>query len=117
MSEQAKIAYLQEKIKEARYSQALATIVGALGGIAAVFGLFSYFQSIGGWNMLSMGIGGVIILVIGIIGIWIYEERLKKLQSELKNIGVRTTKCPSCGKQIPQSDFAFCPFCGTALEK
>ena len=115
MSEQARIASLQEKIKEARYGQILAMFAGAIGGIAAVLGFFSYSQSIGEWTILFVGIGGAVILMSGVMGVWIYEGRMKKLMSELENISVRTTTCPKCGKQIPQANFAFCPFCGSPL--
>lgn len=40
-----------------------------------------------------------------------------KLARELLDTIVRIPPCPKCGKQIPQGNYAFCPFCGTALEK
>jgi hypothetical protein len=53
------------------------------------------------------------------------ERQVKKLKEE---IGLKESKklnetieqdrnCPKCGKQIPEGNCSFCPFCGTSLEK
>ena len=36
------------------------------------------------------------------------KNRIEKLESEEK-------KCPKCGKEMPQGNFDFCPFCGKPL--
>jgi len=50
------------------------------------------------------------------------ERQVAKLKEE---IGLKESKetaeldrnCPKCGKQTPEGNCSFCPFCGTSLEK
>jgi hypothetical protein len=41
------------------------------------------------------------------------NNQLSKHQMEQLSNGMR--KCPNCGKQVPQGNFGFCPYCGTSL--
>lgn len=43
-----------------------------------------------------------------------YEEN--KLMRELRGMSAKAKMCPKCGKETPQGNYAFCPFCGASLE-
>ncbi len=52
------------------------------------------------------------------------EDQIRKLkeeiclnESEIKRSVEPERTCPKCGKQIPEGNCVFCPFCGTSLER
>jgi hypothetical protein len=113
LSEQAKLAYIQERIKETRSRLLVGLIIIVFGvaflGIAVVFP----FEPIPTW---IEGGAGVFLCVFGLVlSLFYYSER-NLLLMQLKGMATKTPTCPNCGKPIPQGKYKLCPFCGYALE-
>lgn len=114
MSEQARLIYLQEKIKEAKGRERSGWIAFIIGVVFAVMGFgFSDFLGQGG---TLMGIGGILLAGIGAVESFYYTYQHSKLLEQLKKMATVTPTCPKCGKEIPQGNYAFCPFCGASLK-
>lgn len=107
MSEEAKIAYLREKIAYARGQSRAGTALSFIGLFLAVIS----YGWLGDFNLTILGLGGVV--VGACLGLY-FDVQKARLLDQLKQMG-STLKCPDCGKQIPQGNFAFCPFCGANL--
>ena len=115
MSEEAKLAYLQEKIKEAKRGERSGTILSVVGifAVAIGFGLIPHIGAIAG---TFIGVGGLIAIITGVFE-WFYCSRqYLKLMEQFKALANVMPTCSKCGKQIPQGTYAFCPFCGTSLK-
>jgi hypothetical protein len=116
LSEQAKLVYLQERIRDTKRRErgGLASFVIGVILAAVGFGLNDpRFLGLGG---TLMGIGGVILAVIGSIEWLYYMYQYNRYMEDLKKMTVTIPKCPKCGRELPQGNFAFCPFCGVSLE-
>ncbi len=119
MSEQAKIAALQEKIKEATRLRTIGFIIFALAVICAMVGVVLYFIS----NTVSAPTTystaavalSVVPAVLGIFLVFDGNGKVQRLMKELESLGHETPVCPKCGKQIPEGNYTFCPFCGSPL--
>jgi len=107
MSEQARIAALQEKIRNSRIAMRLAGFVGFLSAFLGATG-FGLHNSV-------VGVIGSGIMILSIVAVVASSYTANKLFKELENVGIQ--RCPKCGKQIPQGNFPFCPYCGATLEK
>ena len=122
LSEEAKLAYLQEKIKEAKSNvKAWSSIIvlagsfialGIVGGV--VLSLFSFW--VGFICLIAMILLGVIFFVYGIYGAVRSSKQYDNLMKELEKIAVPTYSCPNCKKELPKGNFAFCPFCSASLK-
>ena len=113
LSEQAKLAYIQERIKEARSRLFVGFIIIVFGvaflGIAVVFP----FATVPTW--IEGGVG-VFLCVFGLVlSLFYYSER-NLLLMQLKGMATKTPTCSNCGKPIPQGKYKLCPFCGSSLE-
>jgi uncharacterized membrane protein YjjP (DUF1212 family) len=116
MSEQARIASLQEKIKEARNEERNYDIWASISGFSAGGGFALYFSLNRDLFFLVLGIAGVIgVLLFGTVS-FLAKKTKTQLMKELDSLSMKVPTCQKCGKQIPQGNFTFCPFCGTALE-
>ncbi|MBN1245115.1 zinc-ribbon domain-containing protein [Candidatus Bathyarchaeota archaeon] len=47
---------------------------------------------------------------------WVNAINNQLSKRQIEQLSNHISKCPNCGKQIPQGDFGFCPFCGTSLK-
>ena len=78
-------------------------------------GVISYFYI----NLRLAGIGIVIVGIIGAFYCLLKEQgarmEYERLVGELNRLGTMVPKCSKCGKQIPQGEVRFCPFCGTEV--
>lgn len=113
LSEQAKLAYIQERIKEAKSRLMVGFIIIIFGvaflGIAVVFP----FAPVPTW--IEGGVG-VFLCVFGLVlSLFYYSER-NLLLMQLKGMATKTPTCSNCGKPIPQGKYKLCPFCGSSLE-
>jgi hypothetical protein len=114
LSEQAKLTYLQEKIKEARSAQKGGWILFILGLADSVIGFG--LSPVSGQVGILMGIVGIPLAGMGLGVVFYYIYQYNRLLEQLKLIATVTPKCPKCGKELPQGDLTFCPFCGTSLK-
>jgi hypothetical protein len=115
LSEQAKLTFLQEKIKDAKNRERSGHIFGLCGIILAVVGFTFYSYGWLGWSPLALGIIGVIIAIFGIFENLFYSRERIRLMRELERMATKILTCSKCGKQIPQGNYTFCPFCGSPL--
>ena len=118
LSEQARVAFLQEKIKDAKGQSRSNFILGIVGLVLASFGFISYVNGSfgGGSGFLIVGTVGVIAAIIGFsLG---SKSEIEKIRwtNELGKIAFTIPKCPNCNKELPRGNFEFCPFCGKSLK-
>jgi hypothetical protein len=108
MSEAARLAYVQEKIKIVKRSERMSNLGVLFGAITVVVGLRIENR--------ILQISGVAFIIIFTFAAGTYFMKLRAgLMEELRQL---TTgfKCPECGKPIPQADYAYCPYCATPLK-
>jgi len=113
LTEQAKIAYLQEKIHEAKRKERggyASVIIGASFTIVGVICYVLYSHQLLGIGLIILGI---ILGVTGYVEVFYYSAQMTKSMEELRLMAT-TIKCPKCGKQILQKT-PYCPFCGNSL--
>jgi hypothetical protein len=113
MSEEAKVAYIQESIKQARSRVITGGISIVCGAIVLVFAAIA-FSSLGAAAWVVGGIG-VFLIVLGLSLSLYYANERSILQLQLKMRETKTLTCHNCGKPIPQGKYTLCPFCGSAL--
>ena len=114
LSDAAKIALLQEVMREAKRNERAGFLVCIVGIIVAVAG----FSTIP-WtpNAPQLGVVGIVIAAIGFIVYLYYARVYLKFVGQLASMTSKTAVlCPNCGKPLPEGEFAFCPFCGTPLK-
>ena len=116
LSEQAKIASLQEEIREMRSRARLSAIVSMVGIAMVVYGFGFYFFQLADIFSLIVGILGVVFAIVGLVFEYMANAVKKSLMSELAGMAIRTPKCSKCEKELPQGNFAFCPFCGNSVK-
>ena len=120
MSEQTKLIYLQERIREARESENIGGMLFIIGIVLAIIGFIEFelsgiIEDMGlGWILI--GILGIILAGYGLPAIIYYDRQYRKLLDQLKKMATTFPTCPKCGKEIPQGNYAFCPFCGAPLK-
>jgi uncharacterized membrane protein len=117
LSEETKLAYIQERLREAKRHQRYGTFLTILGFIFIILFLFSVFRI---WYLGSLNIL-VLLLGLGVFAWGLFENVRNDLKHRvlLDQLGRKTfaTTCPKCGKDVPNVNFAFCPFCGVELER
>ena len=116
MSEQARIAALQEKIKNSRSVERSANFAGIAGAVLSGIGFGLYFNLSRVIGTQLLGVLGLIVMVLGLVGGQANKANTGKLIRELESIGAKIPTCPKCGGQIPQGNYTFCPFCGAELK-
>ena len=97
MSEEARIGYLKEKIKEANRNSIVGGALVVLSVIAFLVGLLEYLLSnqVGDANFGLVSViimmVGVALLVVGLAGVNHYNCKRKELLNQLKEIGTEKT--------------------------
>ena len=112
LSEQAKLFLLQRKLEDIRKTRRNITISVIV--LAVLLGV--------GGNLYGLDFGTVMILSLGlmVLGLFwssMYSKQENAILGEIQRMARVMPKCSSCGKQIPEGNFDFCPFCGKSLEK
>ena len=115
LSEEAKLAYLQEKIKDAKSNVRAASAVIALAGVIIALGIvFSFW--FGFIYLIAMVLLGTFFFVYGIYGTVHSSNQYNNLMKEMEKMATPTYTCPNCKKELPKGNFAFCPFCSASLK-
>ena len=113
MSEAAKIALLQEVMREAKRNERGGLVVCIVGVIAAVAGFSTISRA---ENSFNLGILGIVIAAIGFVVYLYYAHVYLRFVGQLASmISKSAIPCPHCAKPLPEGEFAFCPFCGCPL--
>ena len=113
MSEQARLLLLQmqlDQVRKSRRNWAISLIV-----VAIFFGFV--------WNGYGFDFftGLVLTMFFGTLGEYVVLDHYGKQETailwQIEQMAAVIQKCPSCGKDVPQGNFDFCPFCGNSLRK
>jgi len=115
LSDEAKLVYIQERMKETKRREQIASVCLMLGMILAIAGFVFSDPRFLGMNGIWIGVLGIILAIIEGISYAGNSYQYSKLMQELKTMAKATPTCPKCGKEIPRGKFAFCPFCGSPL--
>jgi len=115
LSEQAKLAYLQERIKEAKRNEWAGTLIFVIGMILILLYVsLPLFLDIRA-SLLFLYIG-LPFAVLGMATGILYSRKYIALMRQLEKVAFKVSTCPKCGKELPQGSYSTCPFCGTSLE-
>lgn len=110
MSDEAKVVFIQDRIKEAKKRIVAGGILILFGAMLAVFA----FGWLSGAPWVVGGIG-VFLVVLGMGLSLYYANERSILLVQLKGREAKMLMCRNCGKPIPQGRYTICPFCGSAL--
>ena len=114
LSEAAKIALLQEVMREAKRNERGGFFVCIVGVVLAVAGFSTVSLVSTGFNL---GVLGIVIAAIGFVVYLYYARVYLRFVGQLASMtSKRAIPCPHCGKPLPEGVFAFCPFCGSPLK-
>lgn len=105
LSEQSRIAYLQERIKDAKNNSRLYFVVSMVGVFVLTWGF-------GGHDSELILIGLLLIGISAPLDFYYYRQK-EKLLEELRHLP--NIKCSNCGKELSEK-VPYCPFCGKPLE-
>jgi uncharacterized membrane protein YeaQ/YmgE (transglycosylase-associated protein family) len=113
LSEVARIALLQEVMKEAKRNERGGFITCIVGVIVSVAGFSTMSRAA---NSFNLGVLGIVIAAIGFVVYLHYARVHQMLVGQLASMVSKTAvPCPHCEKPLPEGEFAFCPFCGAQL--
>lgn len=114
MSEAAKIALLQEVMREAKRNERGGLLICVVGVVLAVAGFSTISLVPNGFNL---GILGIVIAALGFVVYLYYARVYLRFVGQLASMTSKTAiPCPHCAKPLPEGEFAFCPFCGSPLK-
>ena len=114
LSEAARIALLQEVMREAKRNERGGFVVCIVGIILSVAGFST--KSLAP-NAFNLGVLGIVIAAIGFVVYLYYARAYLRFVGQLASmVSKSSVPCPHCGKPLPEGEFAFCPFCGFALK-
>ncbi len=114
MSEAAKIALLQEVMREAKRNERGGLVACIVGVVVAVAGFSTVSLAA---NSFNLGILGIVIAAIGFVVYLYYARVYLRFVGQLASmISKSAIPCPHCAKPLPEGEFAFCPFCGSPLK-
>ncbi len=99
------MVYLEKKTSQAKRDRIVAAIVSAVSIIIAVVGVIN--------NVSGLGF----LVFLSIYGIYLVEHNTKQSKVWAKELGrmnriIPNPPCLNCGKELPNKNFEFCPFCG-----
>jgi hypothetical protein len=113
LSEAAKIALLQEVMREAKRNERGGLLVCIVGVVLAVAGFSTTSLAP---NSFNLGILGIAIAAIGFVVYLYYTTVYLRFVGQLASMVSKSAiPCPHCAKPLPEGEFAFCPFCGGPL--
>jgi MFS superfamily sulfate permease-like transporter len=109
LSEQAQLFLLQRRLKEIKNHKRNSCILG--GAFCVIIALVWPYDFITG---IVLAIFVAASIVWGVERLYRNEEL--KIFGLINQITIFTPKCSNCGKEIPQGNFDFCPFCSNSLK-
>jgi len=114
LSEAARIALLQEMMKDAKRNERGGLLACLVGVVVSVAG-FSTINFVG--NSLNLGVVGLVIATVGFVVYLHYARLYSRFVGQLAKIAFKSAApCPRCGKELPEDGLPFCPFCGFSLK-
>ena len=126
MSEEAKVVYLQEKIKQVKSYERFGAIFAVLGAILVFFlyffpfimaEIYSYSPTPPTYPPSDSGLVlGILFIAFGVAVSIYYRVQGWRSMEQLLRMAAANPTCPHCKKELPKGNFAFCPFCGVSLK-
>jgi hypothetical protein len=114
LSEAAKIALLQEAMKEAKRNERGGFVACIVGVVVAVAGFSTTWLA---GNSFNLGILGITVAAIGFVVYLYYARVYLRFVGQLVSMSSKSAvPCPRCGKALPEGEFTYCPFCGSPLK-
>jgi uncharacterized paraquat-inducible protein A len=114
MSEAARIALLQEMMRDAKRNERGGLLACLVGVVVSVAGFSTIPLA---RNSLELGVVGLVIAAVGFVVYLHYSRLYSRFVGQLAKIAFKSAaSCPQCGKELPEGEFGFCPFCGTSLK-
>ena len=112
MSEQARLFILRKKLNDTKKTRRNLTI--SIIVVAILLGVVGNLVGIDFLVVMTLAVG---LMIVGLFMDSQYAKQESIILWEIKQMDMVISKCPSCGKEIPQGNFDFCPFCGNSLRK
>jgi hypothetical protein len=114
LSEAARIALLQEMMRDAKRNERGGLLACLVGVVVSVAGFSTIPLA---RNSLELGVVGLVIAAVGFVVYLHYSRLYSRFVGQLAKIAFKSgTPCPQCGKELPEGEFGFCPFCGSSLK-
>jgi uncharacterized paraquat-inducible protein A len=114
LSEAARIALLQEMMRDAKRNERGGLLACLVGVVVSVAGFSTIPLA---RNSLELGVVGLVIAAVGFVVYLHYARLYSRFVGQLAKIAFKSaTPCPQCGKELPEGEFGFCPFCGSSLK-
>lgn len=114
MSEAARIALLQEVMRDAKRNERGGLIACIIGVIVSVTGFSTTSLA---ENAFNLGVVGIVIAAIGFVVYLYYARVYLRFVGQLASMASKSAlPCSHCGKALPEGEFVFCPFCGSPLK-
>jgi uncharacterized paraquat-inducible protein A len=113
LSEQADVAILEEKIREADRTAIVFLVIFFVTTLLALAALLA----VG----IERGLDSIILSVAtacsALFNAVRYENRSSKFTEQLKTIPSphEDRTCPECGRKLPQESNTYCPYCGASI--
>jgi Flp pilus assembly protein TadB len=103
LSDQARTAYLQEKVKKAKSNERVGVASIVIGGVFVVTAIVLHYYG----TALSVTIAiGTSLLFYGLYVSVRYSREYDRTMKELQKVVIPASTCPKCGKQLPEVEFA-----------
>jgi uncharacterized paraquat-inducible protein A len=114
LSEAARIALLQEMMRDAKRNERGGLLICLVGVVVSVAGFSTIHYAA---NSLNLGIVGLLVAALGFTVYLHYARLYSRFVGQLAKIAFKSAvPCPQCGKILPEGEFGFCPFCGASLK-
>jgi hypothetical protein len=114
LSEAARIALLQEIMRDAKRNERGGLVICIVGVVLSVAGFSTTSLA---ENSVNLGVIGILVAAAGFAVYLHYAHLYSKFVGQLAKIAFKSAvPCPQCGKELPEGEFGFCPFCGCQLK-
>jgi len=114
LSEAARIALLQEMMRDAKRNERGGLLACLVGVVVSVAGFSTIPLA---RNSLELGVVGLVIAAVGFAVYLHYARLYSRFVGQLAKIAFKSAApCPQCGKELPEDEFGFCPYCGSSLK-
>jgi uncharacterized paraquat-inducible protein A len=114
LSEAARIALIQEMMRDAKRNERGGLLACIIGIVVSVAGFSTIPLAT---NSRNLGVVGLVIAAVGFLVYLQYARLYSRFVGQLAKIAFKSaTPCPQCGKELPEGEFGFCPFCGSSLK-
>ena len=112
MSEEAKLAYVQERLVKVNRRIKFAWLLSFVGAIIVILS-YAFEPSLS--NARAFEIIGVLIICVGVIVNLVYGTSEKSKLIKQLETKASLNSCKKCGKPLPKAKSLTCPSCGEKI--